>query len=532
MKTPEPSAARIGKIRKLVKKARAETPADLRKIVAADADIDPEMIDDQYIHQIDHDIGLQRAWVRKAISETLHQEDILSLSAEEQEKIVQRQINRYYSCHLGDPGLRGHVEAVHGTRPSTAMVDYCNANKIASHDEMTNEITEKTVNHLIVKKPRLFTDINQLPTPRQFSLRSEGALFTREYNLNAIKAQRDLIMKIQKAQNNLSQDGKVINPYLAIYIHGKVDTRGHDIEIAAKEKDGITPLNPLLAFWLAEKIEEKISQKNITNTNGQPATVNVVTYNAAYSGSPALRRLRRGDKLLNFQGLGENFQALQLECSKFLRYNHTDAMASLMDDLIRDFNNEFRRPEDYRKLEKYEDRLRQKIEQEKSELFLKKNILFTDQQPEQRLGLTKSLREELGVKPEDKVEIKGKIFKVGLLKMDEIKIGKTIKLHPKHEADIGESIEIRKTKQVESTGKNTLKKEEILFTDSQRKSRIGLSKKMRTRLGLEENDKVEIEGRTFTVGQLKMEEISAGHHIKLNTLIAETLPANFEIKKI
>lgn len=439
----QPKPDRIAKIRAAVKKARKELPADLKKRVAAETGVKPEKLDQQYLHELPAEIAFERAMIRKAVSEALFEQDILELSEEERADIENMQINRYYRYQIQQPGIRGHIEAVHGTAPGKKIIDYCIEHKLSSHEEGTNGITERTQNHLIATKPRVFTDINHLPNNVPTSLRSEGVLFSREYNINAVKAQRDLTKRVLKQHHNLDEKGKAINPYLAIYIHGKSDARGSDFEIGAKQRDGKGPIDPLLAFWIADKLREKTAQKNIKNKNGDRPSVNVVAYGGSYSGSPALTRMRYGDNVLGFKGLGENFHALQLECGRFIRDHHASALSEVLDEVLEDFNNEFKQPADLSKLQPYEETFKQKKEKEKTELFGMKKILFTESQPKDRIGLASTQRDELDVNVDDYVMVEGKLMSVGQLAVAEIRSGKEIKLHSEHK-NLSDPLKIRK----------------------------------------------------------------------------------------
>ena len=392
-------------------------------------------------------IDFKRAETRKHVSELLFAEDS-ALPAEEQEQIKARQINKYYRYKVSRPDLRGHVEAQHGARIKDAKMRlYCIKNGYTSYEVYTGRIAEQTANNMVFKKPRLHTDINNLPSEVQTSLQSERACYTREYNLNGVKAERDLTGRILQSIDNLDENGKAKNPHLHIMLHGKTDKRGHDFEIAAKAVNGQTPLDPRLAFWIADKIKEKTAQKGIKNDKDKQPSVNVVAYGGAYSGSPSLRRLRHGDDVLNFKGFGEMLQVLQLECGTYLRQYHSYKIAEILNELIEDFSNEFKTADDFKKLNKYSTAVADKIKEEIENLFKKDNIMFADKYPESAIGLSKTLRDELGVENDNTVVINGKEFTVKGMLTSDLKTGKTIKLHVSHETSIGEKIVITKSKE-------------------------------------------------------------------------------------
>jgi hypothetical protein len=293
---------------------------------------------------------------------------------------------------------------------------------------------------MVFKRPRLMADVNNLPKGIESSLRSEGVVYTREDNLNAVKAERDLTGKILGEQENLDKNGQAKNPYLAIYLHGKVDTRGSDFEIAAKQEDGKGPLNPLLGFWIAEKIKEKIAKKGIKNSKGEQPTVNVKTYKGPYSGSNALTALRHGDGTFDFHGFGENFQALQLEVGAHIRKTHQKELAEILQDLLKDFSKEFQTPKDMQKLEHYQSAYEKKLEQEKDEIFNVKNIAFSDDIPEGKIALGKTPREVLEVEAGDTVKIGDRELKVMMMKSADMKSGKTMMMNKKYEGTVGEKL--------------------------------------------------------------------------------------------
>src|SRR3972149_9649075 len=162
----------------------------------------------------------RRAEIRKRVSKRMFEADA-DLSPKEKADVIERQINRYFNFAVHNKTLRGHVEAPHGIAPSDETVAWCKENNVVSFEEGTRAITEQISNYAILNRPRIFVDINNLPKGVESSLRSDGAVFTEEDNLNAVKAQRDVIRKILEASDNIDSEGKAINPHLAIFLHGK-----------------------------------------------------------------------------------------------------------------------------------------------------------------------------------------------------------------------------------------------------------------------------------------------------------------------
>jgi hypothetical protein len=437
------SAERIRKIGQARAQALTEVPADIVSHVAVEAGVKLEKAAEQNPFGRALAVDARRAFVRKRVSEIMHAADVL-MPVEDRGDVVSRQINRYYGGEIGDPSVRGHVEAVHGTAPSAKIVELCKQLKLSSHEEETLAITRRAKNWLAVRVPRVVTDVNQMPPNLPASLRSEGSIFTREYNLNAVKAQRDLTSRVLESEGNLSPEGEAVRPYLAVYVHGKVDTRGSDFEIAAANKIGDKgPLDPRVAFWIGDRMREKIERGGYKNAKGEMPTVNVVASGGAYSGSPALTRLRHGDNVLGFTGFGENFQALQLECGRFMRDNHGPEISVMLDEVLAEFTAEFVSAEDYAKHDENRARFEAKIRQEKAELFNRDKIAFTGTS-EDRLLLGKTLREELEVDTGDAVIVGGQRLTVGQMTLADLKSGKTMMLHPKFESLVGETLTVEK----------------------------------------------------------------------------------------
>jgi hypothetical protein len=131
----QPSAKRIGQLKKAVKEQRARLSneetvksrlekshagKDGKEKEALDqfpllADYDEKMSDEAKQQKFKESII--RAEVRKQVSKAIFEED-KNLGGPERQEIIDRQINRYYGYHLGNKKLRGHIDAPHGTAPS------------------------------------------------------------------------------------------------------------------------------------------------------------------------------------------------------------------------------------------------------------------------------------------------------------------------------------------------------------------------------------------------------------------------------
>lgn len=455
--TRHPSAARVRQIREAIKKAKAEMPENVLS-TRLEKGHDEEAAFKQYPKGEKLKTDVQRAEIRRRVSKILFEQD-KTLAPKEQQEIKERQTNRYYEFKIGNNTLRGHVEAPHGTAPSEEIKKWCKKMGVSSHETNTAEITKETPNWMVFKRPRLHTDVNSLPKDVESSLRSEGNVYTKEDNLNALAAQRDLTKEVLKQQGNLTEDGQAKNPYLGIYLHDKVDTRGHDFEIAAKEVDGKNLLNPLLAFWIAKKIEGKIAAKNLKNVKGETPTVNVVTYPGAYSGSNALRALRNGDGTFDFKGLGENFHALQLEVSAHIRKTNQKELAEMLQELLQEFSKEFKTPEDMNHLEKdYRSAYESKLAQEKEDFFSKKYVKFGEVEiAEDQIGLDKSVLEVLNVGIGDKVKMGGHEFEVVEMRPEVKKLGKRVLINKQYEQDVGDKIVIEVSERQQKTADDAAK---------------------------------------------------------------------------
>jgi|GEM_PF-1831351 len=451
-----PSAARFKEVKKAYLEAKASTTAedaekrlekthDFQKALEqypGQADFDKDLSEEQKLEKMKQ--NMIRAEVRKKVSKTMFEHD-KSLKEPEQQEIKERQSNAYYEYEIKDKSVRGFVEAPHGIAPSEKVKAWCKEKGVTSHETHTAEITKMVPNWLVFKRSRMIADVNSYPKDKELesSLRSENSVYTKQDNLNALIAQRDTTKKILKEQNNLDENGQAKNPHLAIYLHGKADTRGHDFEIAAKEVDGKNLINPLVAFWIQEKLKEKIEQKGMRNSKGETPSVNVVTFPGAYSGSEALRSLRNGDGSFDFKGLGENFQALQLEVGAHIRKGYQKELADTMQELLKDFTHEFKTAEDVQKLEKdYQSVYEQKHAEEKEDFFSKVYVEFDDEKiDKESIGLSKGVLEVLKINIGDKVKIAGHELNVVELPPAIAKQGKRFLLSKEHENDLGDKLE-------------------------------------------------------------------------------------------
>ncbi len=377
-----------------------------------------------------------RAEIRKRVSELMYASDHQNLPLQEQEAVIERQINRYFKFIIGDPTLHGHVEAPHGIAPALEVRNWCKKKGIVSSESKTASIASGAINNFIFSRPRLFADINCLPQNVKSSLRSEGAVYTREDNLNAVKSQRDLTKKLLSCSNNLNKSSQVINPHLAIYFHGKSDSRGHNFEIATKQREGKGPLDPKIAFWFADQLTLRLKEKDLKDSNGETPNVNVVAKYGAYSGSYALIKLRYGDDVLGFKGFGEMLQCLQLECGAYLRKQFPNQISEILNEILIEFSAQFKVPADLEKLSSYNEKFNEKIATEKAELLSLKNIGFDMEAALDSIALSLSQRENLEINSGEYISVNGKILKVVKMTRTHLNSGKLIILNPQFQDEI------------------------------------------------------------------------------------------------
>lgn len=219
-------AARLSKIRSILREARVTDHSNaVSKNIAH--------TQEDYRDPIKLNTDLVRAEVRKAVAEAMYQDDRM-VSLAEQRAIEDRQINKYYTWKVHDETVHGHVDAVHGTMPKEAVREWHSQRTLSAVEPGTAQIARGTCNYAVAKKPRTYTDINRLSHDGDTEILAEGGeVLSREYNLNAVKAQRDATRRILEKNNGMNEHGELTVPHLAIYVHGKTDKRGHDFEIAA-----------------------------------------------------------------------------------------------------------------------------------------------------------------------------------------------------------------------------------------------------------------------------------------------------------
>jgi len=386
---------------------------------------------------------LLRAHQRREIALILHEQE-RDLPDSLKGVLEEEEIGEYYDYADGSPEIKGHVDVVHGTPPSEKVQAWLKGHDITDYEAGVNEIGQKVRNNMIFKKSRISADVNHLTSDVLTSIRSERTVLSEEFNLHGVKSERALTRRMLKKAGSLDEDGKAKNPYLAIYLHGKADTRGNDFEIAAKQTNGKGPIHPLLAFWIQEKLSAKVKEKGIKNGKNEDATVNVVTSPGAYSGSPALTKMRYGDGLFDFKGFGENFQALQLEVSRHIRDNYKDQMGAILNELLAEFSQTFRSEGAMKQLDKYKEAYESNMRREKEELLGRKKIFFTKDVSQSEIGMAESIRDHFDVEVGDHVKIKGKKVKVVKMKQEVLKQGYTMTLNPEFEAKIGTNLECEK----------------------------------------------------------------------------------------
>lgn len=169
-----------------------------------------------------------------------------------------------------------------------------------------------------------------------------------------------------------------------------------------------------------------------------------MAYGGAYSGSPALTKMRYGDNVLDFKGFGEMLQCVQLECSKHLRKKHTQELSEILNELMFEFSKEFTSEAAFGKLDAYDGKFEEKIEQEKANMFSINNLGFDDEIASESILLSASLRRELEVQNGDQLKLNGHLFQVAGMKKKYLKEGKTMMLNSKNREIVKEKLHFEK----------------------------------------------------------------------------------------
>jgi hypothetical protein len=418
------SSERFGFLRSEVNKAREAYNS--RKQTKKEQDVIDNLSETSpYINAVEL---REKAFVRRDVSEEMFRID-QSLSDEEKNEIVERQIQRHYEACFENSEIRGHVHAPHGIRPEMRIEEWAVERSFTDFDENTDIIAKEVSNNLVFNKNRFWTDVNRLNHGQGTSLKSERA-WTREFNLNAIKAQRDSIALHARENELLDEHDQFISPYLSIELHGKGNKRGRDIEFGIKEVEGRGPINPHLACWIADVLRNKCRENNFVDENNNLPEINLKTLRGPYSGSYSLTRLRHGDELFDFNGFGENFNALQFECAPWVREKDNKLFGRILNEILEEFTNTFKNAEDVFALESvYGEMYEQKKIAERIEMFSSDRVLLTDDIEKGEIRLSKSIRDELGVEIDGDIEINGNTFTVIKNQQVYIKSGFAFVLH-------------------------------------------------------------------------------------------------------
>lgn len=439
---PKISSERFNTIRKIVKEVKNSLPVD---ILSKKLDFGQNKEDafEKFPEGKNIEKNVEEAEIRRLVSHKMYDLDS-DLPDSEKEKIIERQITKYFDFQIDNKDVRGHIEVPHGTKPSKKIIDWCKQNKVTSFESKTTDIAKNVSNHVIFKKSRLFTDINSLPFEVESSIKSEDTVFTKEDNLNAVKAQRDLTKKILESQDNLDKNNKAERPHLVIYFHGKSEI-GDDLVIGARQqKDGKGPLDPRIAIWFSEKLKELLEKKEIKNKDNQTPTINTVFKFGAYAGSPALTRMRFGDEVFDFTGFGEMLQCLQLECSLHLRKFYSEKISEILEELLQQFSITFQKKED---LEIFNNKIPiylEKIKQEENEMMDVKNIVYDDTISSDEAQLNNALIDEFQLKLGDEILINNKKFFVIKMNKNFSRTNKNIALNGGYKDFIKDKIDIKK----------------------------------------------------------------------------------------
>lgn len=361
---------------------------------------------------------------------------------EEQDKIIDRQIRANFEYKQDREDVRGHVDVIHALPPDYdsenrrrskkgPLNNWALANKTSSFETGIGEIAAKAFNNVLFKRHRLHTDPNSLGVGEDTSILIERKSIAKRSNVNALKAQRDVTKRMMEGAGAM-EDGVLKKPYFAIFLHGKVDTRGADFEIAACEKEWIEAIDPAVAFWFADELGKTLKEKDIKNKEDKFPTINVVTSPGAYSGSRALHRMRNGDNLFEFNGFGKMFQALQLEVGKHLRDNYPTQLTEILNELMEKFSATFQTGEAIEAIDVNKRLVENKLREKERLAEKMKEIYYDNSVGEGQVALSAAMRGFLEVEVGEMVKIGGLNLEVRLMKQNWLKKEFEVAMNPKH----------------------------------------------------------------------------------------------------
>jgi|GEM_PF-5599498 len=204
-------------------------------------------------------------------------------------------------------------------------------------DEGTNDIARRASQSVdcslsISSRSRLMVDLNRASDSRTVAL---------EYSLGGREVQWYLLEQSLRHSCDFNDDDKITDPYLLFSVHGKSVKETPDLVIGGRVGKETSLVDPEIARWLKQKLEEKIVQAGMMTKDGKEIVVGISREGEQYSGEYHPAGFRYGDK--KHQGFGELLQFIQLEIDKGIRGTQEGrkAIAEILADIMRDFNVEF-----------------------------------------------------------------------------------------------------------------------------------------------------------------------------------------------
>lgn len=363
-------------------------------------------------------------------------------------------MRRYFESQLNAPEVFGFVEADHGVAPHPTVAANLppSAGRAPAYAPNTKGIAQQVPNHILAQRSRLEEDLHAgRRNDRGPSQSLEGQSFAPRSNANAVRAQRAQMAEMMQSQNALGKDGKVTRPYMGIYLFGKTDDFGHDIEIGLGQHDGgKMPMDPRVAFWLANRLEEKLGEKGVTSPTGKTPLVHVVTFAPKFRGRPSVTRMRYGDEIDGFQGFGEDFQGVSLELGEALRKQYGDQVVLVWEEVLKEFSTQFPNMEAFESFNENQDRYDQALAAERADfLNIEKHVQFRPDVRADEIQMTEGARDQLGFKRGDEVSVDGLSgkFKVVRMAAEHVKGERWIALSLTHQSNLSESLSIQKIEQ-------------------------------------------------------------------------------------
>lgn len=401
--------------------------------------------------------------IRLGVSQLMMERD-KNLDQQEAQEVAERAINRYAKDILisNESGLNGGMEAVHGAEPADGemlrllkkdfnlsdreLLDKIHEIKdelgemVASHDNWligtavshwkkkldpdkltkkilnlfdkadhaTGEVVVETqekkgVSSYVARRSRLTSDINR----DLYSRRTLGKNETREYLFGARLVAQEIKKRILKETVGIDEDGKAVEPFLWLSVHGKANKKTADFAIANKITGGKAACDPVVARWLKDKLNQYLRENNVLNVKGDQAYADIEIEGDKYGGADALYVDRYGED--GIDGFGELFQTVQLEIDARMRKKSTEEISQALVYVLEEFKREFSDKETYDKKISQE---RTQEDKERLEGAYAFGAMTDDRLESGQVGVSKILRDVLGVSFGDALEIDGKEFEV------------------------------------------------------------------------------------------------------------------------